>query len=182
MNIFFVVGIGIALVLLLWAAGRSRSGTGSPSPQEFSASALPSVVLPSRALLAQCFSADDVDFVARLKSRQLSRLLFQERRRLAVEWLRQTQRQAVRVFRFHVSTVRHAADLRPGMEFRLLLHAGAFFVICQFLLVLVRLYGPLRAHVFVRSVSFLGGVLSDLGGRIVGVASPGAVHNLAESA
>jgi len=171
MNIVVIIGIGITLLLLLWVAGRNRAvvPTSSATTSDLDGC---SAYLPPRALLARCFSAEDVAFIDKLQSRQLSKLLFQERRRLALEWLRQTRREAARVFRAHVRMVRHAADLRPGMECRLLWHAGSFFVVYQFLQLVVRLYGPVRAHAFVHSVSALGGILSDLGTRIAGLAFP----------
>src|SRR5690242_16523879 len=110
MNSVIFLGLGIGLLILLWAAVR-RSG----EPSMRSAAALETseylVQLPPSGLLGRCFSEQDVQFVASLGSRRVSRLLLRERRRLALEWLRATRRETRRLFGLHVRTVRFAADL-----------------------------------------------------------------------
>ena len=165
MNTVIFISIGIVLLILLWAGGRRpsaasvRSGA-APEASEYS------VQLPPSGLLGRCFSEEDVKFVASLGSRTVSRLLVLERRRLALEWLRLTRREIRRLFGLHVQTVRFAADLRPVVEFQLLVQAGAFLFIYELLGALVRFYGPFRAQAYVRSIQGLGSVLANLGGGI----------------
>src|SRR5690348_3771595 len=107
-NVVFILAIPVALLLLLWIAGRRSAAEGSMLPA--SIDSFPGAVrLPSRQLLDQCLSAEDVEFAARFRSPALLRLLLHERRRLALAWLRQTRREAARLFGFHVRAVRQAA-------------------------------------------------------------------------
>src|SRR5579864_5270397 len=102
MNIIFIVAIGVVLLVLLRAAGRDRNAQ-SVGPGGKSLESSEYVVrLPPRELLKRCLSVEDVDFVTGLRSREVLNLLLTERRRLALEWLRHTRREAGRLFRLHV--------------------------------------------------------------------------------
>jgi len=177
-----IIGIGVALLVMILAAGHRRSaegfGPGGDAPNESEYL----VRLPPCALLARCLSVEDVEFAATLRSPAVMRLLLDERRHLALEWLRQTRREAGRLFRLHVRSVRYAADLRPGAEFALLFQAGVFLLLYQVLVAAVKLYGPVRARGFVRSVHGLAELLSNLGGRIAESIAPGRVSELAGAA
>src|SRR5690242_3012348 len=120
MNSAIFVSIAIVLLLLLWA-GRRRRGLepaaargATPDPEELS------VRLPPRGMLRRCLSREDLMFAESLGSAGVVRLLLQERRRLASEWLRLTRSEATRLFGLHVRMARYAADLRPLNEFSLL--------------------------------------------------------------
>ena len=159
------ITIALVLLILLWARGRRRSSAFVRS--RFAPEAAEYLVqLPPRDLLERCFSEDDVRFVAGLGAPEVLRLLLRERRRLALEWLRLTGREARRLLGLHVRTVRFAADLRPATEFQLLARAGAFLFTYELLMILVRWYGPLRAQAYVRSIQGLGSVLAALGSGI----------------
>ena len=171
MNSLVFVTIGIVLIVLLWARSRRQGAAlvrsqAAPDPSQYWAQ------LPPTDLLGRCFSEEDVGFIASLASQPVLRLLFQERRRLALEWLRLTRREARRLIRLHVRTVRFAPDLRPATEFKLLAQAGAFLLTYEVLTVLVRWYGPVRARAYVRSIQGLGGVLGALGSGIAGSIQP----------
>jgi hypothetical protein len=70
------------------------------------------------------------------------------------------------MFDLHRRAVRHSPDLRPLVEIRLLGQLSCLFLIYEILAGLVWLYGPLRAHIYIRSIQGLAGALSDLGSRI----------------
>lgn len=174
MNWVVFVAVAFALLLLLWAAGRKRSappghsGGAAPDPAEYL------VRLPPHALLNRCLSVEDAEFAASLGSPAVLRLLLRERRRFALEWLRQTRSEAARLLRLHVRTVRHAPDLRPVREASLLFQAGLFLAVYEMLVLTVWLYGPFRTRRFVHAVHGLAGVLTVLGTRIAAGAIPGA--------
>ena len=158
-----IVGFGAALLLLLWLAGR-RSYAASTAPDDLYSEYL--VRLPPRGLLGRCLALEDVEYAVALGSPEVLRLLLRERRRLALGWLRQTRREASRLFRLHIRMARHASVLRPGAELRLFLQFGVFFLLYQVLAGTVRLYGPFRARTFVNSVQSLADLLGRLGARI----------------
>src|ERR1700730_10892641 len=93
----FIIAIALTLLFLLWVVWRretnnaSSAGGGLPHPSEYL------VCLPERALLDRCLSPEDLEFAAMLRSPGLLGLLVYERRRLALAWLSQTRREAVRL-------------------------------------------------------------------------------------
>jgi hypothetical protein len=159
-----IVGFGAALLLLVWLAGRRRSEVASIASEDLSSEYL--VRLPPSGLLARCLAVEDVEFATALRSPEVLRLLLRERRRLALGWLRQTRREAARLFRLHIRMARNAPDLRPAAELKLIFQLGVFFLLYQILASVVRLYGPFRTRTFVNSVQALADVLAHLGGRI----------------
>src|SRR5579859_4722309 len=97
MNSVIFLIIGVLVLILMWAGSRRRSeSTDAPDVAEYR------VQLPSGSWLARCLSEEDVRFVASLGSASVSRLLRRERRRLALQWLRLTRREATRLFGLHV--------------------------------------------------------------------------------
>jgi hypothetical protein len=177
MNSVIFLTIGIVLLTLPWARGKFGSAFVRSRPVPEASRYL--AQLPPSGLLGRCFSEEDVRFVASLRSQAVLRLLLQERRWLALEWLRLTRHEARRLLGLHVRTVRFAADLRPATEFKLLAQAGGFLFTSEVLEVLVRWYGPFRAHAYVQSIQGLAGVLAALGGGIARSISPAAAGGAA---
>ena len=177
-NFSFIIAITLALLFFLLVVWRREtkngSGTGGslPDPSEYL------VRLPKRALLDRCLSPEDMEFVAMLRSPALLHLLVYERRRLALAWLRQTRREAVRLFRLHVRTVRHASGLRPAAEAQLFSAVGLFLIVHGVMVGSVCLYGPLRTRRFLESLRMLADILSRLGGRIAGSIGPDLVPHM----
>lgn len=178
MNSVVFVTIGLLLLILLWTRSRRpgavlvNSRLGQEASQDL-------VQLPPGGLLSRCLSEEDIEFVTRLGSKAVLRLLLQERRRIALAWLQLTGREARRVLRLHVQTVRSAADLRPVTEFKLLAEAGAFLLIYELLTILVRWYGPFRAQAYVGCLRSLGGLLAGLGSAITQLGLPAAAARIA---
>jgi hypothetical protein len=172
MDISFIIAIAIALLIFLWVAVRRGTAGGNGAAGKFPDASEYQVRLPKRALLDQCLSADDVEFAAMFQSPALVRLLVGERRRLALAWLRETRQEAVRLFRLHVRTVRHATGLRPAAEAKLFSAVGLFLILDGVLVGSVCLYGPLRTRGFLESLRLLADILSRLGGRIADSTRP----------
>ncbi|PWU04419.1 MAG: hypothetical protein C5B51_16885 [Terriglobia bacterium] len=122
-----------------------------------------------------------MDFAVMLRSRMLLRLLLQERRRLALAWLRETRREAARLYRLHVRLVRHAAELRPLDETKLIAAVGLFLMLHALMMGTVSLYGPFRTRRFLTSLRLLAGVLSRLGGRIADSIGPAMIPSVGAS-
>jgi hypothetical protein len=169
MSLFFLIAIPVVLLILLALSGRRSHGeeaTGLPAEAEYL------IRLPERSLLDHCLSAEDSEFVAALRSPRLLALLVYERRRLALAWLRQTRREAGRLYRLHVRSVRHAAGLRPAAELRLLSAVSLFALVYALMVGTVWMYGPFRTRRFLDSLRVLAGVLSGLGSRIADSIGP----------
>jgi hypothetical protein len=94
--------------------------------------------------------------------------LLQERRRLALLWLRQTRQEAGRLYRLHVQASGQAANLRPLAELMLLFQFASFLVVYQVLILVVWCYGPVRTQALVHSIQTLADLLASLAERIAG--------------
>jgi hypothetical protein len=167
MSPVFLAVLGVALVGLLslmWRHGSyeeiDRAGD-IPEGSEYV------VRLPKSSLFHRCLSAEDLEFVRLRKSPALLRLFLHERRRLAMAWLRETKREARRLVRLHVRSVRFAADLRPAAEARLFLAVALFSLVYAALLAAVWWYGLLRTRRSLQSIRALAGILARLAERIV---------------
>jgi|SRR5579884_3274981 len=162
MDLAIVLGITALLLVLLLIThnrGAERSSGVALESQD-----LPRP--PSRAILDRCLSLEDIRFITTIRSPELLRLLLSERRRLALRWLKQTRTEAGRLFRSHLRAARHAQNLRPATEFRLLFDFTSLVLIYQLLAILVRFYGPIRTAGFLRLAHSLSHVLANLGGHI----------------
>ncbi|HUI80713.1 MAG TPA: hypothetical protein VLY24_22465 [Bryobacteraceae bacterium] len=175
MNFAFVIAISVALLLLLWKAARRGPAETADAHEKFLEPSQCLVRLPPRALLDRFLSLDDVEYVAKVKSPVVLRLVLRERRRLAARWLRQTRHEAGRLLRLHVRMVRQAEGLRPLAEVKLIFAAGSFLIVYAVMMAAVGLYGPLRTRSFLQSLQTLANVLSNLGGRIAESTGPGLV-------
>lgn len=178
MNLIFIITISIALLFFLWLVVRRSASDSAAQHDNPTGLSQYLVCLPPRALLDRFLSAEDVEYAATLNSPAVVRLVLRERRRLAAAWLRQTRREAGRLFRLHIRTVRQAQGLRPAAEVKLMFAAGSFFVVYAVMMAAVGLYGPLRTRRFLESVQTLANVLSNLGGRIAESIGPGMVPHL----
>ncbi|HEV3329784.1 MAG TPA: hypothetical protein VG096_02310 [Bryobacteraceae bacterium] len=178
MNFAFVIAGGVALLFFLWLVLR-RNASDTAAHHDYVAN--PSaywVRLPPRALLDRFLSPEDVEYAAELNSPALLRRVVRERRRLAAAWLRQTRREAGRLFLLHVRTVRQAEGLRPAAEVNLVFAAASFLVVYAVMMTAVGLYGPLHTRRFLESLQSLANILSNLGGRIAESIGPALVPQL----
>jgi len=166
MNLAVIVGLCAALAALLLLVWRRSTQEDTGWSSEAAHRPEMPVRLPDRMILERCLSSKDLEFISSFESRALLRLFVRERRRLAMAWLRQTRREAQLLLRLHVSSVRYAADLRPGAEAKLFLAAGLFLLVYGAMLGIVSWYGPLRTRRFLESVQGLAVILSQLGERI----------------
>jgi hypothetical protein len=169
MDLAIVLGTGALLLVLLlitrsWGTATVASGVVIESGNL----ARP----PARALLDRCLSLEDVRFVTTVRSPEVLQLLFFERRRLALGWLRRTRTEAGRLFRSHLRAARHAQNLRPAQEVRLLFYFMSLVFIYNLLTVLIRFSGPIRTAGFLRMAHSLSHVLANLGGCIADTVAP----------
>src|SRR5437879_10074945 len=131
------------LVLALSVYWFRRSSDHSITRVEFSEaeSALTSLqwqILPSGSV-GRIFASEDCDFISSQTTRDVQRLFQQERKALAISWLRQTRKQIARLMDLHLKLASYTDDLGPAVEFKLATHYLSFIVVCRLLLVLLLL-------------------------------------------
>jgi hypothetical protein len=125
------------------------------------------VNIPPAMLMDRIFAEDDLTFVSAKGVRPIRREFLRDRRRIAMSWLNLTRREAIRILRQHLATVRTNLSLQPLVELQLLAHTLLFFAIYALLWTIVATYGAFWARGFVRNAISLAGKLSALGSRIL---------------
>lgn len=149
---FLGVGLVFLAVIALWARRSSANRRGATEvlePREPSSS--PGSAARQEDLGERIFGSYDWDFVSRETPSAIQRMFERERTPLAISWLRRTRRQVSRVMSTHAAGVRRSANLQPAMELRLLLSYLSLVILCDFLIGLVWLRGPIHTRRLVRS-------------------------------
>jgi hypothetical protein len=101
---------------------------------------------PHRDLGERIFSPQDWDFVSRETPLEIQRMFQRERKVLAISWLRHTRMRVSQVMRAHVVVARQSEGLQLGAEVRLALNFVLFLILCDFLIGLIWLRGPVRTR------------------------------------
>jgi hypothetical protein len=182
MNPVFLVILCVALVWVLFLMLRRGAQQEAGRAGGIAQGSEYVVRLPRRSLLHECLAVEDLEFIRARKSPPLLRLFLRERRRLAEAWLRETRREAHRLVRLHVNSVRYAADLRPAAEVRLFFAVVLFLLVYVTMLSLVWWFGRWRTRRLLDSIQALAGILARLVDRIVAAVVPGALPGLGAAA
>jgi len=144
---YFGAGLLLLAALVLWA--RQSLTTRKGSVELSMPCERPSGVeseTPRRDLGERIFDTRDWDFVRRETTSEIQRMFQQERAVLAISWLRRTRRQVSLVMRTHAAGVRRTKNLQPAMELNLVLSYLSLVMLCDFLIGLVWLRGPVRTR------------------------------------
>jgi len=158
--LIFVV-VGLVLVLLLLWVQRSAEITARKKelPETRETLSTLQLQLPSRALVDRIFALADWDFVSSQAPARLQRAFLQERRAVALLWVRQTRMKVGRLMDFHLRAVRRNVALSPAVEIMLAIHYILFLLISELLLGLIWLRGPFCAR---KMVGYAASVGEDL--------------------
>jgi hypothetical protein len=144
---YFGVGLLLLAALVLWARQSLTSRKGSVElsmPCERPRGGASAT--PRRDLGERIFDPHDWDFVRHETTSEIQRMFQQERTVLAISWLRRTRRQVSLVMRTHAAGVRRSKNLQPAVELKLLLSYLSLVMLCDFLISLVWLRGPVRTR------------------------------------
>lgn len=141
------IGLGILLLCLLFLATRGRWGAPAQplSQVEHALRALEWDLLPPRSV-ERVFSPQDHDFILRKTSPQIHRLFEEERRNVALLWLRHTRKQVARLMDFHLEAARQNVELKETSEVRLALDYALFLLVYYSLCAIFRLRGPFQVR------------------------------------
>jgi hypothetical protein len=158
--LFLATGMLLLALLLFWALRARESVTGARAlldPRE-TLTAL-ELELPPRVLVERIFSPQDWEFVSRQTPVPIRITFLQERRTIALSWLRQTRKQAARLMDFHRRAVRWNTNLSPAIEIKLAANYILFLLVCEILLGLIWLRGPFHAR---RMIGYAIGIAERL--------------------
>jgi hypothetical protein len=148
-----ILVLGLRLVL---QSSSSQRQDHSVSMEELTKAreALDTVFVESAAI-RRIFSPEDMQFVAHAGPHRVRHLFLKERKALAIQWLRKTQKEVALLMDIHLRLA--AYTLEPSSRFELQLTARyfAFMIVSYFLLLLLWLRGPFKAR---RIVDYTVGV------------------------
>jgi hypothetical protein len=147
-----ILVFGVRLVLQAPRAGHNRP----VSMEEFTnAREALDAVFVETAAIERIFSAEDSEFICRSSTPQVQRLFLKERKALAVQWLRKTQKQVAQFMDLHLRLAGFTEKPSPRFELELTAKYVIFIVVSYLLLLLLWLRGPFKAR---RVVGYTCGV------------------------
>jgi len=167
--VFLAIAVLFVIVLLVWALRTEISGASKGAVAKGSNIAERP---PLRALAERIFAARDWEFVSAQTEPAIQRTFLQERRNVALSWLRQIRKQAAELMGFHRRAVRGNIELKPGMEMRLVANYLAFLFLCGILHVLIRLRGPFQTRKMADYAIGVSDRLRALSGQLLAGADP----------
>lgn len=142
-EIYTFAGIAASLLLLLLLIGMKQEGgrgvAGAPeeaAPKREKSGAGP------RIAEQRLFSREDQRYVERLNNPAILRLYKQERRQVALHWVKQTEQEVSAIMKRHRLMARSNPDLDARLEAVLLLRHLELQAICSVMICVIRIAGP----------------------------------------
>src|SRR5260370_12468319 len=156
------VAVAILLVLFLLLITKRKEVEEQESDQ--ATAATPSDcrdALQRPELVLRIFSREDREFVLEMRSPRLQQIYQEERRKVALHWVRKTSREVSRIMRTHRLMARLSRNLDVVAEVKLLWQYLELRFICGLLVLLIETLGPHALH----DLASYAGELSQLIGR-----------------
>lgn len=171
MTPIFLVTIvaGLLLVLMLLRAGREESEQRSGAESREG--------LPGAQIVRRIFCEEDREFISLMHSRRLQRVYQEERRRVALHWVRRISHEIGRIMCTHRLNSRQSQDLRVAAEAKLFMQYLWLRFLCGLLLFLIYLFGP---HAIQHLAFYAGELYQQIGGALAatGAAARGTAQNV----
>jgi hypothetical protein len=162
MSTAIFVAVAILLVLFLLSIVR-RKEVEEPGGDQAAAPTRSECLdaLQHPDLVLRIFSGEDKEFVLQMRSPRLHRIYQEERRKVALHWVRKTSREVSRIMRTHRLNARLSRNLDVVAEAKLLWQYLELRFICGLLVLLIEAFGPHALH----DLASYAGALSQLIGR-----------------
>ena len=112
--------------------------------------ALDSVFVETSAI-KRIFAEEDKEFVSRTGTPDVHRFFLKERKGLAIQWVRMTQKQVAHLMDLHLKLASYTYEPSPRSEVKLTVNYLCFILASNGLLILLWFFGPFEA---VRIVSY----------------------------
>ena len=145
--LFLALGAGLLVLLVVGVVRRRTSAVGSSQgllEARQALSALQAELLPSD-IVQRVFAKQDLEYVLQAAEQPIQELFVEERRKVALIWVRQVRKGVVRLRSFHKRQARHYARLSLTTEVELALGFAALLLACRALQVTLYLGGPYAA-------------------------------------
>lgn len=158
---FAFVGVAAFLVVLLLLSTRNEKDEDLDSPATRNRGQLGSAdALPPTELVLRIFSPKDREFIRLTHSPRLERLYKEERRKVALHWVRRTSYEVSTIMRHHRLNSRYSQNVNVAAETKLFGQYLELRFLCGVLLFLIQIFGP---HALADLASYAGALSEQLG-------------------
>jgi len=180
--ISFAIAILVLAVLAAWLVRALHSAESTP-PGSYSPQVLIqlNLALPSAEVVQRIFAPEDSDFISREGNRRLDRLFLEERKRLALAWMRRTREVLRGLMSLHLKVVRQNAGSSMATEIRLGANYLFFVLTYELLMILILMRGPFGARRVIGLASRLADRAGSSSTRLLGSLDPIVLGKMKES-
>lgn len=160
-GLVFFLGVAVALLvlLLLWLRQPGSDTTAQDLAAVREGLAALTRRVPPRGLVERIFAPEDLDYVRRNTPVGTLPLFMDERRRLAILWLRSTKLRVQEVMVVYRRAVRGSKNLRAFVELRPAINYALFLLSCKLLQGLIEMFGPFALR---GAVSYIEGLAEQV--------------------
>lgn len=103
-------------------------------------------------VMRRILSTEDMRFISETASPNARKLFYEERKKLAIRWIRRMQEQISELMRLHLMFARYATGSGNNLDIGLSIRCATFKAVSNFVLVVIWLAGPLKAGVVVARI------------------------------
>ena len=158
-----LIATGLFLVgLLILLLRRAELATAEPFAASKGPAAFRRFDDRRAAIVDRIFGAGDWHFVRAHASKQIQGLFLKERRRVALCWLSEVRGCARDAMRFHLVHAGKSGEIVPMLELRLAANYVVLRARCEFIALILVLWGPVAVRGMVSSASHLSEQLGNL--------------------
>jgi hypothetical protein len=145
----------LGLRLLLQSSSTQRQDHSVSMEELTKAREALDTVFVESAAIRRIFSPEDMEFVAHSGPHRAQHLFLKERKALAIQWLRKTQKEVALLMDIHLRLAGYTLEPSPKFELQLTARYFAFRIVSYLLLLLLWWRGPFKAK---RIVDYTVGV------------------------
>lgn len=139
-SIFVAIGVFLMLLLFITGSGEVQEEAGAEA-SERTPPERRNALLPLE-LVVRIFSREDREFIHQMRSPRLQRIYTEERRKVALHWVRRTSREASEIMRTHRLAARQSRDLDAAVEANLFFQCLKLRLLFGLLVLLIKTIGP----------------------------------------
>jgi hypothetical protein len=176
--------LGASLLLLLVFALLRRPGRPEGSSQALldarqALTALQRDLLPPE-VVQRVFAKQDLEYVLASSPEPVHRVFLDERRKVAMIWVRQVRRGVLSLRAFHLGQARHYARVNLATELQLAANFALLLIACRALEVALFFGGPYAAPQVLGRTVGVAGKLCRVSQQSLAFLSPDLLRNLSE--